>query len=468
MSSTEATISSQSGLRAPPPETRPTEASTPSPRTASSESRSPKATPSSTARTSAPRSWRNWRPTKAPRSVRVGVRRALAGEVRREEQPLGARRPRLCLGVELRRTTHPARSARGATRASPRPTASPPSPARCRARRGRTRGRCPPGRARSRAARRARRRTCRGRRTRAPAGRSRRRAPRPADRLRRPRRDGLPPLPCASVRRLEHRRKPVARELERVERPRRSSDAARRRRAASPRRPPRRSPTPREAQPDVVLRQHHARDPGVRVGLVPSQPEELRRREARQGAVPRQLDEALGTDALLDLRALRRRPLVVPEDRGPDHAVSAASSTTRPCICPRARCLRPRGPRRPRRAPPTRRAHQSSGSCSAQPGRGVASGYPRVALASTAPSDDTAIALTPVVPTSSPTRVGSAAMELRELRPGLWRWTAFHPEWRQEVGSVAYAADERPRARSTRCSPRTTRSTRSSDGSGSR
>ena len=33
-------------------------------------------------------------------------------------------------------------------------------------------------------------------------------------------------------------------------------------------------------------------------------------------------------------------------------------------------------------------------------------------------------------------------MELRELRPGLWRWTAFHPEWGQEVGSVAYAADE--------------------------
>jgi glyoxylase-like metal-dependent hydrolase (beta-lactamase superfamily II) len=34
-------------------------------------------------------------------------------------------------------------------------------------------------------------------------------------------------------------------------------------------------------------------------------------------------------------------------------------------------------------------------------------------------------------------------MELRELRPGLWRWTAFHPEWREDVGSVAYeAADE--------------------------
>jgi glyoxylase-like metal-dependent hydrolase (beta-lactamase superfamily II) len=29
-------------------------------------------------------------------------------------------------------------------------------------------------------------------------------------------------------------------------------------------------------------------------------------------------------------------------------------------------------------------------------------------------------------------------MELRELRPGLWRWVTFHPEWRQDVGSVAY------------------------------
>src|SRR5262245_10188255 len=29
-------------------------------------------------------------------------------------------------------------------------------------------------------------------------------------------------------------------------------------------------------------------------------------------------------------------------------------------------------------------------------------------------------------------------MELSELRPGLWRWVTFHPEWRQDVGSVAY------------------------------
>lgn len=29
-------------------------------------------------------------------------------------------------------------------------------------------------------------------------------------------------------------------------------------------------------------------------------------------------------------------------------------------------------------------------------------------------------------------------MELRELRPGLWRWTTFHPEWKEDVGSVAF------------------------------
>jgi glyoxylase-like metal-dependent hydrolase (beta-lactamase superfamily II) len=33
-------------------------------------------------------------------------------------------------------------------------------------------------------------------------------------------------------------------------------------------------------------------------------------------------------------------------------------------------------------------------------------------------------------------------MELRELRPGLWRWTAFHPEWKENVGSVAYESTD--------------------------
>src|SRR5207247_5817102 len=66
----------------------------------------------------------------------------------------------------------------------------------------------------------------------------------------------------------------------------------------------------------------------------------------------------------------------------------------------------------------------------------------------------TASAFTPVVPTSIPTAIGSAAMELHELAPGLWRWTAAHPDWEpepesgspadwpQDVGCVAYLAAE--------------------------
>src|SRR6266516_3188755 len=98
--------------------------------------------------------------------------------------------------------------------------------------------------------------------------------------------------------------------------------------------------------------------------------------------------------------------------------------------------------------------HQSSGSCSDQPGCGVESGYSCSARATTPPLAETAIAFTPVVPTSIPTAIGSAAMELRELVPGLWRWTARHPEWEPgaepespadwppDVGCVACLAGE--------------------------
>ena len=52
-----------------------------------------------------------------------------------------------------------------------------------------------------------------------------------------------------------------------------------------------------------------------------AQPQELRRRESRQGTIPGQRDQQVESDELLDLGALGARPLVVPEDRRPDHAV---------------------------------------------------------------------------------------------------------------------------------------------------
>ena len=85
---------------------------------------------------------------------------------------------------------------------------------------------------------------------------------------------------------------------------------------------------------------------------------------------------------------------------------SSAPSATRPCIWPE----KPSGS--PSFQPSSSRAerlacHQSSGSCSAQPGCGVESGYSRSTRASTSPAGEIAIALTPVVPTSSPVSLGS-------------------------------------------------------------
>ena len=127
-----------------------------------------------------------------------------------------------------------------------------------------------------------------------------------------------------------------------------------------------------EPQPHVVLRQQHVRDPRVDVGLVAAQPEELRRREAGQRAVAGQRDQPLEPDPRLDLRALLAGALVVPEDRRPQHPLVGVEAR-------RARASGPRGRSRPARRRGRASAaslarHQSSGSCSAQPGRGVESG----------------------------------------------------------------------------------------------
>ena len=154
-----------------------------------------------------------------------------------------------------------------------------------------------------------------------------------------------------------------------------------------------------EAETHVVLRQQHVPDARVRLGLVTAQPEELRRREAGERAVPGQLDQPLEPDARLDLGALGCRPLVVPEDRRPqdavvrvehDEAVHLPGEADRPfreALQARLGCAPPvlgvlLGPaglrRRERVLLGRRREHAAVGR--------------------------DATALTPVVPTSSPTR----------------------------------------------------------------
>ena len=121
------------------------------------------------------------------------------------------------------------------------------------------------------------------------------------------------------LRRLVHRRQPLAGKLERVEQlvaPAPVGDV-------EEKRPGRIGDVDRvlagEAVAHVVLRQEDVTDPGVRLGLVPAEPEELRRREAGERAISGQLEQPVEAEPLLDLGAFRAGALVVPEDRGPKH-----------------------------------------------------------------------------------------------------------------------------------------------------
>ena len=159
-------------------------------------------------------------------------------------------------------------------------------------------------------------------------------------------------------------------------------------------------------------------------------------------AVAGQGDQPLEPDALLDLGALDRRPLVVPEDGRAEDAIvfveadepvhlareADAAGSTPSCRERELGCART----------------QSSGSCSAQPGCGVESGYPSSADASTSPSGVIAIALTPVVPTSRPTSVRHALTRRRERRRrARTRATASFRDWAsRSAASSIFAATE--------------------------
>src|SRR5207237_1081119 len=98
---------------------------------------------------------------------------------------------------------------------------------------------------------------------------------------------------AGDLRRLVDGRQPLARDLERLEHlvapaPPRHVEEERPRGVGDVDRVP-----PAQAEPHVVLRQEDVPDPRVRLRLVAAEPEELRRREPRQRAVPGQLDQPL-------------------------------------------------------------------------------------------------------------------------------------------------------------------------------
>src|SRR5829696_5191241 len=99
------------------------------------------------------------------------------------------------------------------------------------------------------------------------------------------------------------------------------------------------------------------------------------------------------------------------------------SRNTEPCICPVSPIPATRSPVSAATFSITSLApsHQSSGSCSVQPGCGLWSGYSEEASASTSPESSTATALAPPVPTSRPIRTLTPLSCWRALLCGGWR-----------------------------------------------
>ena len=311
-SSTDATISRHSPLRAPPPDTRPTSGRTPSARkqlerVAQSVRDAFEHRAHERAAVVAERE-----PDESAARVGIRVRRPLAREIRREQQPLASRRPRRRLGDErLERlagrdgVAQPAqRARRGQHHAHRVPRAGNRVAEDVHARLGV--GLVPLEHAEDD----ARRAEDDGHR----AGPGHADAERPGRLVARAR----------DLRRFVHRRQPFAGNLERVEHlvaPAAPGDVEEQR-ARGVRDVDR--ALAEELQPDVVLREQDRADARVDVGLVRAKPQELRRGEARERAVARQRDQPLEAEAPLDLRALGAGALVVPEDRRPERHVVRA------------------------------------------------------------------------------------------------------------------------------------------------
>ncbi len=141
----------------------------------------------------------------------------------------------------------------------------------------------------------------------------------------------------------------------------------------------------------------------IGVRLVPAEPQELGRGEAGERAVAGQLDQSGETEPILDLLALGRRSLVVPENRGANDPFIGVECDepvhlTREADAGELASRRDLGERRLGCAPPVLRILLGPAGVRRRERIGRAR-----RLRATLPSGEIATALTPVVPTSSPT-----------------------------------------------------------------
>ena len=158
-----------------------------------------------------------------------------------------------------------------------------------------------------------------------------------------------------------------------------------------------------ELEADVVLGQQDVGDAPVDLGLVLGQPQQLGRGEPGQRAVAGQLHEALEADAPLDLLALRLRAPVVPQDRGPQRARRRRRARRGRASGPTARCPQ-RWRRRAPRAPPPPRATSPRGPARSSRDAASTAGSRARRRPARRRRSSIAIPLTDEVPTSSPSR----------------------------------------------------------------
>ena len=352
------------------------------------------------------------------------MRAALAGEVGQEHQPLGAGLDPLRLADQVRRSPRRRRGAPATSSATRPPTASPPSGGTHPAPRGRTRARAPRvGRElfavrEQHAAGADRRRdrpltyhadTDRGGRVVAAPGGDRQPARQP-ELLG----DSSRTVPVASgpsyTRGIHSRGIPSASRISPDHsRARTSSSSVPAASDASVAR----SPVSWTARsPSAAARC----DPRVGVRLVARQPQDLRRLKPGERGVAGELEQPLRTDALGDLVALGRRPLVVPQQRRPDHRAGRIEEDGAVHLAGDAEPGDLAGGRATSASTSLHASHHSAGCCSVQPGRGVSSSCGRVASATSSPSVVTASARVPLVPTSTPTRTATARHPIVTLR----------------------------------------------------